>query len=396
MPRSSPPLGRATLSPDFVRTTLANFCFFLSFASFFLLPLHVRELGGSDQTVGFVMGATGFTGLLAVFAVAPLLDRYGRIAFLRGGLATMMLASLAFLHVETIGPEMFALRAIQGLAFAATFNAASTLAAEFSPPGERARTLGLFGVSTLTTHAIAPMLGEQVIARSGFAGLFLMAAGFAGLGLTISFSVSAPPRSSAPRRADDGTAASSALLACYATAALCGLAFGTVITFTPTFVTDEQLGAVSLFFASYTVTALATRLFGSGLPDRLGHRVVLGPTIAALAGIIAGLAFVHTTTALVIDGLLFGLAQGLAYPTLNAYTLARTPERLLGRVQSLFNGAFNVGVTTGSFVLGGVVRDYGHRTAFLIAAAAALGGLVVLVVSDRGIPLVPSGPAAES
>src|SRR5205814_579263 len=35
----------------FARVTIANFFFFLSFASFFLLPLHVRALGGSERLV---------------------------------------------------------------------------------------------------------------------------------------------------------------------------------------------------------------------------------------------------------------------------------------------------------------------------------------------------------
>src|SRR5262245_16583882 len=168
-----------TIEPDseraarFARVTAANFFFFLTFASFFLLPLHVRALGGSERTIGLVMGTTGLSGLASVVAVGVLLDRFGRRVFLLGGFATMAVASAAYLLVDRIWATLFVLRGVQGLAFAAGFNAASTLAAEFAPPGRRAAALGIFGVSTLATHALAPALGEQLVHWRGFSALFV-------------------------------------------------------------------------------------------------------------------------------------------------------------------------------------------------------------------------------
>ena len=44
----------------FARVTVVDFFFFLSFASFFLLPLYVKALGGAEATVGRVMGRAGW------------------------------------------------------------------------------------------------------------------------------------------------------------------------------------------------------------------------------------------------------------------------------------------------------------------------------------------------
>src|SRR5206468_2126626 len=169
------PMSPSTRTACFARLTAANFCFFLTFTSFFLLPLHVRALGGTERTIGLVMGTSGLAGLVSVLAVGALLDRFGRRIFLLGGIATMSAASGAFLLVGRIGPAIFVLRAVQGLAFAAGFNAASTLAAEFAPEGRRAAALGLFGVSTPATHALAPTLGEQLVRLGGFPALFVAA-----------------------------------------------------------------------------------------------------------------------------------------------------------------------------------------------------------------------------
>src|SRR5690348_11508459 len=95
--RSPAPAAR---DARFARVTLANFCFFMTFASFFLLPLHVRALGGSERTIGFVMGTAGVAGLASVVVVGMLLDRLGRRVFLLGGFGTMAVASALFPFVE--------------------------------------------------------------------------------------------------------------------------------------------------------------------------------------------------------------------------------------------------------------------------------------------------------
>jgi MFS family permease len=368
------------LSPAFVRVTLANFCFFLNFASFFLLPLHVSDLGGSERMVGYVMGLNGVAGLVSVFLLGPVLDRYGRTRFLRAGLAIMMLTTLGYLLVDRVGPLLFALRIVQGVAFAAGFNAASTLAAELAPPTRRAAALGLFGISTLGTHAIAPTIGEQLVRASGFDLLFVVAAAYSAVGLVLTIGL---PRSQAggPARLAPLTIGPD-LRATFTVVGLAGIAFGTVVTFVPTFVHhDAQLGSVSTFFLSYTVAAIGTRFVAGGLGDRLGHRRVIVPGLAVLGLSIAALATVQSIVALAAVAVVFGTAQGIVYPTLNAFAIEHVPPGQLGRLQTLYNGAFNLGVTTGSFALGNVADAYGHRPVFVCAAATALVATVLFAAA---------------
>lgn len=365
-----------------MRVAVANFFFFLTFASFFLLPLHVRALGGSERTVGFVMGTAGLSGLASVLVVGPLLDRFGRRPFLLGGFAAMATVAAAFLAVDRIGPGIFVLRALQGLAFAAAFNAASTLAVELAPPERRAAALGVFGISTLTTHAIAPALGEQIVQRGGFAALFVVAAVCSVIAVAIAWSVPEGTHhaSTSAARVDLPPMLRRAIV----TVGCSGVAFGSVITFVPTFVHAAHLGGVSTFFLSYTAAAVLVRLGGGGLGDRFGRRRVARPALVLLAASIGTLAAVHSPWALAVVGLVFGAAQGIAYPTLNAFTVDHAGAGQLGRVQALFNGAFNLGVTLGSVALGNVVDAFGHRPMFVCAAATALAGVVILGTESRG------------
>src|SRR5262249_51258145 len=149
--------------------------------------LHVRALGGSEHTIGLVMGTAGMSGLAMIPVLAVLLDRMERRAFLLAGIVTMGLAAGAFLLVDRLGPALFVLRVVQAGAFAVSFNAASTLAAEFAPPERRAAMLGIFGVSTLGTHALAPALGELLIRLGGFHLLFGVAALFSMIAFAVAW-----------------------------------------------------------------------------------------------------------------------------------------------------------------------------------------------------------------
>jgi MFS family permease len=376
--------ARQVLSGRFLRVTAANFCFFMTFASFFLLPLRVRELGGDDRMVGFVMGSSGAAGLVGVLVVGAMIDRIGCRLFLRAGMAGMALISLSFAFVDRIGVGIVALRALQGVAFAAGFNAASTLAATFAPRDRRATALGFFGVSTLITHALAPTLGEQIVRISSFPVLFAVASGFSFVGLVVAWTL---PDATVDTHAAHRTQASLAagLPASLATSACCGVAFGSVIAFVPTFTLDAHLGPVATFFLSYTAIAILTRTWAGRVADDFGLRRMIVPGIAILAGAILALAAVHTTIGLAAAGMAFGLAQGVVYPTLNAFSVDLAGEGQLGRVQALYNGTFNIGITSGSLGFGPIVQSYGHRVMFACASGVAMLALLVFQTGTRRV-----------
>src|SRR5438128_266995 len=92
------------VSGPFARVTIANFFFFLNFASFFLLPLYVKSLGGSEAVVGAVMGTSAAASLLVLPLIGMALDRFGRRRFFAVGTVGMTAAAIGFLFVDVIGP----------------------------------------------------------------------------------------------------------------------------------------------------------------------------------------------------------------------------------------------------------------------------------------------------
>jgi MFS family permease len=367
-------MPNAILRGPFLLTTVANFCFFMSFASYFLLPLHIRELGGSEAWIGAVMGTAGLASLAVLPLVGLRIDRMGRRLFLMLGAIGMTVASVGYVFAATVGPLLFACRLLQGLSFAAAFTATTTFAAEFAPVQRRAQALGIFGLSTLLTHAFAPTVGEEIVHRWGFHALFMVTTVYTLLALVLAVGL---PGRSAQRAAHADRRLQPTHWMIAATVVLAGVGFGTVVTFMATYVTSEGFGRVAFFFAAYTGAAILTRLVGAGLSDRFGRRRVILPTLAALGVSIACIAVARSVAQLVAAGALFGTAQGISYPTLHAFLVDVSSEAQLGRSQALFNGAFNFGVTASAFCFGVVAERFGYRPMFLLAAATPLAACAV-------------------
>lgn len=383
------------LPRDFFLVTAANFAFFLNFASFFLLPVHLHERGASEESIGYVMGTAGFAGIVVLPFLGVLLDRVDRRRFVIAGGVVMALASFAYLVVPMPSPALYGLRVVQGVAFTAAFVTASTLAAELAPLPIRGRALGFFGISTLLTHAIAPALGEVIARRFGFPALFALA-GTLGIGsVALSLAVRPLPARPGVPSAANGRALrrEPVLWLAAATMAACGMGFGTVLTFVPTFVHVAGIERVAPFFLSYSLAAIAVRFALGGLSDRIGRRRVLFPAMAVLALAIAMLGTVTTVPALVLVGLAFGAGQGMLYPTANALMVDLSHAGNLGRVQTLFSGSFSVGVALSAFAFGGIIERFGYPAAFAAAAGCVMAGMALLAAASVDVGHAPTTAA---
>ncbi|HBG32125.1 MAG TPA: hypothetical protein DDW98_16120, partial [Gammaproteobacteria bacterium] len=80
------PWKRRLNQHPFASLMVANFCFFMGFATFFLLPKYlITELGASDRQVGTIMAAYGLCMVACLPFIGSGSDRHGRRPFLIAG-----------------------------------------------------------------------------------------------------------------------------------------------------------------------------------------------------------------------------------------------------------------------------------------------------------------------
>ncbi len=375
------PAAKTPIPGTFFIVATANFLFFLNFAFFLLLPLWVLEHGGGEETAGRVVGISGFSGLIALPVIGTLIDRVGGRVFMICGMFGAALCSVWFLFIDGIGPELYIAKALQGVAFTAAFTGGQTLAVLFAPFVRRAEAIGWFGISTILTHAISPMIGEEIILRFGFDGVFVAGAVVGTIGFLLACTLPRPPELFVPAdRADSDPAfARRALAAATIAMLLYGFGFGATSTFVPVMMERFDLGRVGVFFAAWSVAAVAMRVIFGSASDRYGRRAVIIPAMLTMSLAVALLAFVRSQAGVAVAGVVFGIAQGLLYPTMNAFVADLSHPANIGRSQSLFSGSYSLGIATCSFFFGSIAEHYGFRAMFLVALAITLVGFAVFV-----------------
>jgi MFS family permease len=377
---------------DFVRATVINFSFFLSFNAFVLLPLHIQELGGTEIEIGVLMGLYSAIGIVSQPLIGPWVDAIGRRLFMVLGAVLVLAAAVLAALFDSIA-VLASVRVLQGLGFSAYFVAMFSYVVDLVPPAQRGWALGIYGVSGFVATAFAPLLGEIIVRRSGFRALFAASAVLALVPLVLIMRLRDRRPAGAAALPGPGwlrAGLEDVLRRHMIVTLFFGLGSGTIFAFLPTFAQSLAVAGLSLFYTAYAAAAIGVRVFGGRLIDTRGRRAVIVPSLVlqmlapALLAIV-GYAVTRTSTTpvvpiLFVAGLISGAAHGFLYPGLAALVTDLTPPTRRATAVGVFSSMFLVGQTLGAVMFGAVAHALGYASMWsvltmllLIGSALALG-----------------------
>lgn len=373
MSGSMSPPRQSLYSKPFILAAAANFLFFSSLNAYTLLPLYIQQLGGREGEIGMIMAMYSVAAILCQLGIGPLIDRFGRKPFILLGALLVTAVPVAFLFSTRLGWPFYALRFLQGMAFAAFMTSNLTLLADLVPASRRAEAVGVFGVSGLVTIALAPALGEIVLRAYGFPALFAgtVLLGIGTLAVCLVTEVPTPMAVETPRALGPGfwRTFTPVIVASFQF----GLANSIVFVFLPPFARYVGLPRIGPFYIVYTLMAVAVRFLGGRLADRLERRQVILPALVALSIGVLLFSGLQSTWMLILIAFINGTAHGFVYPAVSAMAFDRAPSGARGRALAVFNTAVLAGVTTGAVGFGWFVELVGYRPGFV-----ALGLLLAL------------------
>ena len=383
----------------FLKATATNFCFFAGLNCFFLLPLYIQQLGGTEVAVGVVMGVYSAVGIVCQPLVGPWVDAVGRRPFMIFG-CVLVLLSVLLAFVATGVPLLAVVRALQGLGFSAFFVANYAYVIDLVPIERRGWALGIYGVSGMLSTALAPLFSEMVIRRFGFRPLFLACGLLTALTCALVWTLRERERVNTPT-VPDWIPIRAMLEDVFhrhmAVAVFFGLGSGTVFAFLPTFGESIGVRTLALFYVAYACAAMAVRVVAGHWIDTRGRRAVIVPSMfmqAAGAALLAVLAFlvvrvsgVPPLPVLFVAGLVSGSAHGFLYPALAALVADQAHEARRGTVIAVFSAVFLVGNSGGAFIFGVVA----HRLGYGVLWSALTVLLVVGAVLSLGLEDAPAG-----
>jgi MFS family permease len=377
------------VSGPFARTMLTNFFFFASLNGYVLLPLYVHQLGGNEASIGVVQGMFSAAGILCQPLVGAWIDRIGRHFFMTLG-ATLLTVSCAAFVVTTAIPVAGALRALQGLGFSAFFVANYIHVVDLVPAERRGWALGIYGLAGLLSTSLAPLAGEFLVRRLGFASFFVWTALLAGASLALVARMRdvQPPSLTGGPGLEAVRQGFEELLHVHMVLAFCfGLGTGTIFTFLPTFAERLGVRGLGLFYTAYASAAMLVRLFGGELIDVRGRRAVIIPSLFVQAGascVLALVAFfvgpaasVPVLPFLFLAGFMAGGAHGFLYPALSALLMDVTPESRRGSAVGTFSSVVIAGNALGAIVFGYVAHGFGYRATWTALTLVLLAGSLI-------------------
>src|SRR5690625_4860609 len=287
---------------DFILICCANFFIFLGFQMTLpTLPLFVKELGGSDQLIGIVVGIFTFSALIFRPYAGQTLETKGRQFVYMTGLSIFVLSVGSFAFVTSI-MFLFIMRVVQGVGWGFSTTATGTIATDLIPPNRRGEGMGYFGLSGNLALALGPTLGLALVDEISFKSFFLVCAalGLAALLLSTRIrykKVEQSPHKSTTVKFDifEKTAIKPAVLLFFIT-----VTFGGIASFLPLHAAEQGVKGIESYFLVYALFLLISRTFAGKIYDNKGHTYVFPPGALCILVAMFLLAWLPSTSVMLI------------------------------------------------------------------------------------------------
>jgi len=387
------PGGQRMLSPAFVALAAATLAFFV--AGGIVLPvaaLYARgPLDAEAMGVGVAIGSFSIASLIMRPVVGWSSDRFGRRPLLVGG-SVLTVAALAFHLVATNLPLFIVARSLLGIGEGFFFVAALAAASDIAPPARRGEALSILSLSLYLGLAIGPAIGETVLRAADYGAAWLVAAAFALVAVVLSWFT--PETSAVVIRGGDEARNAGRFFhpagifpgVIILTAAW---GMGGFLTFLPLHAVEIGLDGAGLALAAYGGLIVALRIFGARLPDRLGAAPLAGTALACSAIGLAILGSVSLPIGMYAGAAIYAVGVAFTFPALVTFAVSRVPESERGSVVGTTTLFLDLAFGIAPALLGFVAESAGYSGAFLVSAAIAGVGCL-LIVARRGAMVRPA------
>lgn len=355
------------------------------------LPDIVADFGRGPGDAGLLVAAATLPGILMAPAIGLLADRLDRRPVLVACLVVFGLAGLAGAFAPSF-ELLVAARLVQGLGSGGLINLAVVLIADSWEGAERARLIGVNAAVLTVSIATLPPVGG-LLAEVG--GWRLSFAPF-GVALLSAVAVARYVPDSATRAATTLAAQLRDAAAVVRRPVVAGsiffgctlfiLIFGLMLTALPLMLEQRfglSVGARGLVLIGPALGAAVVAFNLGRLRRRFGARLLLLAGSALFAVGYATIGLAPLLVVVVVGGIVHGLGEGAAIPTVQEVVASAAPAANRGAVMAVWVGSARLGQTLGPIFAGLSVTAVGATSTFLVGAALAaalfLGQLVVRV-----------------
>ena len=367
---------------DYVLLNVTNFLFSLYSVIFIFLPAYLYRLGIREGAIGVLMGTGALVSVALKLPLGMVVGRGARRAFLSLGAFLAAASTMPWIFVSGPGAHLFVIRVAQGASFSIFSAASYAYIAASAPTERRAEALGIFGLSFFLPVSVGGWIGEWMIGRAGFNGLFTAGIGIAFLSALFPLAMREPPVREHPSFASLKVFLTRTFFIPNMAGFLFGVAYGSIFTFLPVYLVVRGSGSIGAFVFFYALSVIGTRTLGRKMLDRLPREWI---SLCALILMGAGNLLIPAfpgEVGIVLVGAAAGAGHGLLFPALSALVLDRVNGESGAVAMAMFTAAFDMGLVTGAAAFGFVAERFGYEVMFVSAAAAVGAGTAVFFALD--------------
>lgn len=319
------------------------------------LPDFLTHLGGAEYK-GYIISLFTLTAAISRPFSGKLVDQIGRKPIMIYGAVVTMLCSISYVFlVGVIG--FFILRLLHGMSTGFAPTGRTAFLADMVPLNKRGEAMGILGISASLGMAGGPALGSEVAKYFGLDAMFYVSAIMAVISILIVMPMKETLKDPKPFKwnmlnvkfsdiYEPKVIGPSLIMVLYA------YSFGTVLTIIPDYSKYLEIGNKGLFFTTFFLSSLFSRLIAGKISDKKGRVIVIkaGLFIFSIGLITTALA---TSKWMFLSGaFMYGLGGGITSPTIFAWTIDLSDQVRRGRGISFMYLAMEIGIGVGAFSTG--------------------------------------------
>jgi len=368
--------GKRLFTGDFILGFFSYFFFLAAVNSLTpTLPLYLVRLSSNEREIGVLIGVLAVASLASRLFVGGALLKYRAKSVMMVGAFASSLTFLAYIVFHPFWP-FFAVRLLQGAAWACIDTAAITSIVGIIPLAYRARALGYFMLAPSLAMAVAAPFGMFLIDQFNFTTLFLSCAGLSFCTLFLSWKT----RGQSIEVAREATSAHSTsflnvkIIAPAISSFLQLFVWGSVTAFFPLYAIQCGVTNPGLFFSAMAISMIAGRIFGGTILDTVNkEKIMLSCFSVAIVSLIT-LSLSRTMPMFIVVGAFWGMGAAFFLPVSMSYGFeyAGTSD---GAAVGTFRAFSDLGLGIGPVVAGIIIPLAGYRITFLCLAGVVVFNL---------------------
>jgi MFS family permease len=336
----------------FLTLSLTTLIGFANIAVFYGFYPYLIGIGISPFWASLLLALEPMTAFFLRPVISPRLSASNALAVMRGSMAVIALALLAYPWADTV-PLLLLLRAVHGAAFVLLVSATTALLVHFVPPARSGQGFGIFTLATLLPFAFVPPIMElllRVLPSAAHAYAWMSVLSLPALLLMSLLGPHARRAAAAfpPARKSSGLSEIKTALRAPGVRRTLGV-------------------ALCVFFSSSLLF-----FFMKGFALGIG---MTNAGLLFLAGCYGSYSLVRAPLPFLLAAAGFGAAIGVALPLLQSTLFLQSDPGKRGLTTNLFLSTMDAGLFLGPY-FGGLLLDAGlsHSGLFLISAGLALVG----------------------